>query len=375
MSLIYPGSETLVPNTTTPPGSLPLDRPDPIMSADALCYLLWELPDLDRQSQFLTDFGFLEVEKSTESLIMRGYGDSPYLYVGRRGPKHRFIGLGFLANSRGELSELAEATGAVVEALDRPGGGDVVRLTDPNGLVVEVCFGIERARVVPTRDEVLLANTPNRKIRVNEGQRAPLEPAPVIRLGHCVTGANNMEEVAHWYMLHLGLIPSDVLCLDDGSPMIAFMRLDRGDKPADHHCFVVGKGGGKGYLHSAYEVVDVDAIGQGQQYLKSKQYEHVWGIGRHILGSQIFDYWKDPSGHEFEHYADGDVFTSEVPTSYHPMDPGNVYAWGQDMPKSMLAPGPKQILQILAGLLDGSVSFGWLKAASRAAKRSPRPWI
>ena len=262
-----------------------------------------------------------------------------------------------------------------MESLDRPGGGEVVRLTDPNGIQVEVCFGIESAEAIPTREEALVVNTPNRKPRINEGQRAPLEPAPVIELGHCVTAANNMEAVATWYMLHLGLIPSDVLCLDDGSPMIAFMRLDRGDEPADHHCFVVGKGGGKGYLHSAYEVVDLDAIGQGQQYLKSKKYDHLWGIGRHILGSQLFDYWKDPDGHEFEHYADGDVFTSDHPTTYHPMDPGNVYAWGQDMPKSMLAPNPKQVFEILSGLFDGSVTFSWLKTVLKATKRPARPWM
>ncbi len=374
MSLVYPGSETLVANTDTPPGSKPLVRPAPIVKADALCFLLWELPDVDRQHRFLIDFGMLDVEKSDDSLIMRGYGDSPYLYVGKRGPKHRFVGMGFLVNSRDDLIALASATNNHVEALNRPGGGEVVRLEDPNGLQVEVCFGIESAEAVETREDALLVNTPGHKPRVNLGQRAPLQTSPVIGLGHCVTSANNMEEVCTWYMRHLGLIPSDVLCLDDASPIIAFMRLDRGERPADHHCFVAGKGGGDGYLHSAYEVVDVDALGQGQQYLKSKGHDHLWGIGRHILGSQLFDYWKDADGYEFEHYADGDVYTSDHPTTYHPMDPGNVYAWGPEMPKSMLAPGGKEVLAILKGLFDGTVTFQWLKLALRAARRSARPW-
>ena len=40
----------------------------------------------------------------------------------------------------------------------------------------------------------------------------------------------------------------------------------------------------------------------------------MWGIGRHVLGSQLFDYWFDPDGFEYEHYTDGDVFTADHET-------------------------------------------------------------
>ena len=46
------------------------------------------------------------------------------------------------------------------------------------------------------------------------------------------------------------------------------------------------------------------------QHLRDRGYRHSWGIGRHIQGSQIFDYWRDPDKMMFEHYADGDVFDS-----------------------------------------------------------------
>ena len=48
----------------------------------------------------------------------------------------------------------------------------------------------------------------------------------------------------------------------------------------------------------------------GHDHLKRSGYTPAWGIGRHILGSQIFDYWKDPWGHEMEHWTDGDLFTA-----------------------------------------------------------------
>ena len=36
------------------------------------------------------------------------------------------------------------------------------------------------------------------------------------------------------------------------------------------------------------------------------KYEHMWGIGRHVLGSQVYDYWADPWGRVHEHWADSD---------------------------------------------------------------------
>ena len=32
----------------------------------------------------------------------------------------------------------------------------------------------------------------------------------------------------------------------------------------------------------------------------------MWGLGRHVLGSQVYDYWSDPWGRVHEHWADSD---------------------------------------------------------------------
>ena len=62
-----------------------------------------------------------------------------------------------------------------------------------------------------------------------------------------------------------------------------------------------------------------DAVGMGQRVLRDRGWKHAWGIGRHILGSQIFDYWQDPWGDKHEHYCDGDLFTADQPTGVHPV--------------------------------------------------------
>jgi hypothetical protein len=88
------------------------------------------------------------------------------------------------------------------------------------------------------------------------------------------------------------------------------MRCDRGELPTDHHSlFLVGSGSPK-FNHAAFEVADFDDLMTGHDYLAAKGRHHEWGIGRHILGSQIFDYWRDPWGHTLEHWTDGDLLNA-----------------------------------------------------------------
>ena len=65
-----------------------------------------------------------------------------------------------------------------------------------------------------------------------------------------------------------------------------------------------------GLNHLSWEVGDLDDVYAGSEHLAAKNRSHEWGIGRHLLGSQIFDYWRDPWGHELEHWTDGDLFTA-----------------------------------------------------------------
>jgi hypothetical protein len=67
------------------------------------------------------------------------------------------------------------------------------------------------------------------------------------------------------------------------------------------HCAVTGP---KYHVHhSSFEVHDFDIQALGHQWLRDKNYDLVWGVGRHVMGSQIFDYWFDRSGFVLEHYG------------------------------------------------------------------------
>ena len=114
------------------------------------------------------------------------------------------------------------------------------------------------------------------------------------------------------------------------------MRFDRGDQPSDHHSIVLAANVAPGLNHCAFEMQDLEAVANGQQRLKAGGWKHAWGIGRHLIGSQVFDYWRDPWGHMLEHYADGDRFDAHQPTGTHRFDSAGLYQWGADLPRSFL---------------------------------------
>ena len=96
-------------------------------------------------------------------------------------------------------------------------------------------------------------------------------------------------------------------------------------------------GPGRRYVHSAYEVADLDAPGGGQRVPAGAPLQAFWGIGRHIEGSQIFDYWRDPDGFLVEHFADGDRFDNTVETGWAQMSASHLNQWGRPATKGFLS--------------------------------------
>jgi catechol 2,3-dioxygenase-like lactoylglutathione lyase family enzyme len=330
----------------------PARHASPTVKAQGLGYLLFERPDLDRAAQFLNDFGFAVAERNADTLYLRSAGPAPFCYRVTRGPKARFVGFGLVLASREDLDKLAGLPGAsAVERSAGPGGGEVVRLRDPSGFVVEAIAGQEPAAPLPHRAALAL-NFDALRARINAAQRPPAQPSEVLRLGHLVLEVADYQATCAWYTRHFGFIPSDVQLLPDGSPAVAFMRLDLGERPADHHSLALVQGFMAAYSHSAYELVDADAVGMGQRVLRERGWKHAWGMGRHILGSQIFDYWQDPWGDKHEHYCDGDLYTAEVPTGLHPVSREAMAQWGQPMPAAFTKPRltPANLLALIRNL-------------------------
>jgi catechol 2,3-dioxygenase-like lactoylglutathione lyase family enzyme len=245
------------PKSRLPPGVQPLKRPPALGRAIELAFLRWEKQQLKPTEAFWRDFGMHIVSSSPERLVARGAGPAPCIAIAVRGTSDRFVGPAFRMSVDTDLDRYVAEVGARwLESEMIPGGGRGIELSDPSGRSVWLLQGQSELNRLPVREALVASTTPLHAPRVNRTVRAPIEPARVMKLGHVVFQTVDFPRMADWYLRVLGLIPTDVQYLPDGSPNLAFCRLDLGEQPADHHTFVLVGGIEEKYEHSAYEVVD-----------------------------------------------------------------------------------------------------------------------
>lgn len=274
-----------------------------------IAHVRFTAPDLEAMKIFLTEFGLYPSLSDDGVLYARGAGPQPFVHATATGAPG-FAALGLRAESVADLERLAAEEGVAVAPLMTPGGGFVVTLTDPDGYCVEVIAGQTKAPplTLPAPSE---HNDARAKQRMRSTFRVSAGPAHVVRLGHAVLEVKDFRASEAWYKSRFGFITSDEIEAAPGFAIGAFLRCDRGDTPTDHHTlFLLQAPTAPRFNHAAFEVADFDDLMCGHTHLKRAQRTPAWGVGRHILGSQIFDYWKDPWGHELEHWTDGDLFAA-----------------------------------------------------------------
>jgi catechol 2,3-dioxygenase-like lactoylglutathione lyase family enzyme len=305
----------------------------PIVKVRDIAFGRLQSPDLDQAEQFLLDFGMVRAARTKDRLYMRGTDPAAYLHVTQLG-EPKFLGMAFYAGSEEDLDRLTKVDGASkIEALDGPGGGKRVRLTDPHGFAIEVVHGIADAEPLPIRRNVV--NFGSEKFRrAGELTRLPAGPAQVKRMGHGVIATTDLKKTLAWYRETLGFLCSDdVWAGEPGNLVSSFNRIDAGEIYVDHHVFFTMKGAKAGLNHFSYEVRDFDDVMMGHEYLaKQQKYQHMWGIGRHRLGAQVYDYWCDPWGRVHEHWTDSDVLNAAAPPGLAEAGKGTFAQWGESMP-------------------------------------------
>ncbi|MFF0527965.1 VOC family protein [Nocardia amikacinitolerans] len=325
---------------------------DPVVKVLDLAWLEFDKPDLAGAETFAHAFGFATAHRTADEVWLRGTDvGSPSVLI-RRGARSRFVGPAFQAGDAADLLRLATATDSKVAPLPESLGGSTVDLVDPSGLRVRVVAGTHRLPALPgQRPQVL--NLGHDVVRVNSTQRPPRAPARVQRLGHVVVQTTKYRETLDWYLRTLGMIVSDFLYYPgqrERGPVMSFIRCDLGSTPADHHTLALTLGPSNRYVHSAYQVADLDALAAGSEYLRERGYRRSWGIGRHIQGSQIFDYWRDPDGFMVEHFSDGDMFDCTVEPGWAPMSASGLAQWGPPATKDFLgiSPGAESLREVRA---------------------------
>lgn len=234
-----------------------------------------------------------------------------------------------VASQLARLDINAESNNESVSAKD---GGTGVRVR------VEIA-----PKLVQKRIEATPYNGPGRIDREGRAPRLKADDKPVAarprKLGHVVLGSTSIEASNRFFLNGIGFKVSDEV-----KGLAYFMRCTQ-----DHHNLLVQSAPVQFLHHTSWQVEDVDEIGLGAQSLLSKDpARHVWGFGRHHIGSNFFWYFRDPAGNFSEYYSDLDCIVDDQlwkPGVFEGMR--SLYSWGPPPPASFLR--PDDLAELMAG--------------------------
>ena len=304
---------------------------------DRPAYVQYRHAALDVAHRFLTDFGFVECGREGATRFYRGVSADGVCYVAEEGDP-AFLGGSFEVADADVLDKAAKTIegASPVRPLPGPQGGRFVELRDPDGFRIDLVAG--RALLEPMEETAAsVINHGSNKNRLGQFQRFDRRPARVRKLGHFGFNVSSYERTLSWYRQNLGLRASDTLHAGpERKDVAAFMRVARGDEWVDHHSIFFLESPKTHVHHCSFEVQDPDEVMMGSEWLKAQGWTQFWGVGRHVLGSQIFDYWRDCSGFMIEHYADGDLLNEDFAGERHDVADEALAIWGPQPPDDFL---------------------------------------
>jgi catechol 2,3-dioxygenase-like lactoylglutathione lyase family enzyme len=195
-------------------------------------------------------------------------------------------------------------------------------------VVVEIASRLEQPSLPATP-----YNGPGRNERLNS--RAPVllreQPVQPRKLGHAVMGVSDIASSQRFFQQGIGFKVSDQV-----PGLGAFMRCS-----TDHHNLLLLSAPLNFLHHTSWQVDDLDDVGRGAMHMLEDHPErHVWGMGRHYIGSNFFWYLRDPAGNFTEYYSDMDCIVDDQLWKPEVFDQGpkSLFSWGPPPPPSFIMP-------------------------------------
>jgi catechol 2,3-dioxygenase-like lactoylglutathione lyase family enzyme len=294
------------------------------MSLHRLASLVIGAPQLDAVCAFYRDFGLIETAPGRFATA-----DGGEQLVVEPGARRALRALAVGADDADDLARVEAALARLGVAAQRRGAA--LEAVEPaSGVRVRVEIQPRLAQKPPA---CVAQNAPGRVDRFDARSPAVLDAAPARprKLSHVVIGSPDAPASRRFFVEGIGFRVSDEVTAIGAS----FLRCS-----TDHHNLLVQPGPVPFLHHTAWEMDDVDAIGRAAAAMVAADpARHVWGLGRHGIGSNYFWYLRDPSGAFAEYSSDLDVIADDeawkvaASTSAHPLA-----AWGPPVPKSFLAP-------------------------------------
>lgn len=295
-------------------------RREGVLAVHSLDHFVLVVPDLDEASQFFAEFG-LDVRQEDGKLGLYTDGNAHRWALIEPGETKKLARLSFacfqddFARFENRLTE----RGVEFERV-----GTCLEFADPAGMAISIQVAARSAPESPAPFEACGGKVGKRAAPL----RSEVSGVRPVRLSHLAMFTRDIDAVIDFYQSILGLRLSD-RSLD----IVAFMH---GAHGSDHHMLALLNSSGPGLHHSSWEVSSINDIGLGAEHMAQAGFAHQWGLGRHVLGSNYFNYVRDPWGSWAEYSAGMDYVPADV--DYPGADHGpedSFYLWGPAVPADL----------------------------------------
>lgn len=285
------------------------------------------IPSMREGIDFFETFG-LETHERANHVAMRCFGraqDQIVLIETGQPRKLHHISIGATAQGLETIRGNLEKVGISLVGAPYEGAPDGLWFHDPAGVLVNIQVADEAPYIVDTEHPKI--NYPGTVNRSAKRGCPPFDinPRPR-RMGHFILFSADVAAARKFYTEVVGFVLSDTIVGD----FAAFMRLPA---DSDHHVMALLASDAPGYHHISFEMPTIDDAEVASTRVLRAGYKHVWGPGRHGVGSNYFHYMRDPWNGMVEYYCDMDYIPGDVtwqPEEWTKKD--GMFLWSADGP-------------------------------------------
>jgi catechol 2,3-dioxygenase-like lactoylglutathione lyase family enzyme len=288
----------------------------------SISHFALNVPDLAEAERFLTTFG-LRVERGDHLLKLRASGSDHIWALILPGERKRFAYLSVGCYERDFDAIKAQILAAGGKPATPHPHGEVQGFwfLDVDDTLVQL---VVAAKTMPdSKAQMADMNVPA-NVRGAPARSVARKVRPTW-ISHMALFTPDVTRAVDFYTRALG-----VRLADRSGDIIAFTY---GRHGSDHHLLAFLSGGGNGLHHSSWDTPSVEELGLGNTQMRAGGYTQHWGPGRHVLGSNYFNYVKDSFGQWWEYSSHIDYIAKDADWMVANFaDEDALYLWGPDMP-------------------------------------------
>ncbi len=237
----------------------------------------------------------------------------------------QYLRYGIFAEDEAAFRERIDSLGIGIDPhpLGEAGG---IWLRDPDGVATQLLVAAKVSPSAKSLPHEVTPVAPGKGAAPSRSRAAKVRPRT---LSHILRFTPDVPRMVAFTRDVMGLRLSD-----HSADLIAFIHTPHG---SDHHLVAFAKSHAPGLHHLSWDVGSIDEVGRGTEQMRNAGWGQGWGVGRHVLGSNYFNYVRDPWGSFCEYSCDIDFIPADLDwtAADHPPE-DSLYVWGPSVPQDFI---------------------------------------